>query len=213
MRSKLLLIVTALLICPTLSAENNPLWVVGSFSSEELARLEIERIEGTIGLDPHLVQAISKGQEVFRLVIEKPSRQSDQQQTKAALAAIGIEGVWRLPGVRGKPVIEKTQTSDQMAISTPEPEAIPAPETIPEPEPPPEPEPEPEPPVVARIKVPEVVSPEQLFATDSHAYFDFCTTMATAYQRKDYCGNREFDSRVRKELTPRELELIYEASL
>lgn len=189
MKFKLLLIVAVVFLSPTLNAENNPQWVIGSFVSKINAENEVERIQRMVGLDSHLVGAIANGEEVFRLVTQKPESASDQEQTRAALAAIGIQGVWNLfLDVGDLTMIDKSRADDQEAQL----QAPPAPAAAP---------PAPAPAAPLETFAPKTVSSELPFAPDNRSYADFCINKATAAQRKQYCGNQEFAARTREELS------------
>lgn len=186
MKIKLLLIVTVVFLAPTLNAENKYHWVIGSFVSETNAENEAQRIQRMVGIDSRLVGAIANGQEVFRLVTEKPESAPDQAQTKAALAAIGIEGVWNLILDAGDLARIDTSRADDQAPPTPAPVS---------------PIPEPAPVEPVETLEPEIVSSEPPFASGTQSYFDFCINTATATQRKQYCGNQGFAEQTRKELS------------
>lgn len=191
MKIKLLLIVTVVFLAPTLNAENKYHWVIGSFVSETNAENEAQRIQRMVGIDSRLVGAIANGQEVFRLVTEKPESAPDQAQTKAALAAIGIEGVWNLILDAGDlTMIDTSRADDQGAQDQAPPASAPV-----------SPTPEPAPVEPVETLEPEIVSSEPPFASDAQSYFDFCINTATATQRKQYCGNQGFAEQTRKELS------------
>ena len=221
MRLKFLLIVTVVLLSPTLNAKDKAHWVIGSFISITNAEKEVERIQQMVGLDSQFVGAIVHGQEVFRIVTEKPETVSDREQTKAALAAIGIQGVWSLvldvddlamideepPTPAPVPIAQQTPATAQPAPA-PAPVTQQTPPTV-RPAPAPatqhtvatvRPVPAPIPPVPVQTIEPKTVSSEPPFGPDKQSYIDFCIKTATAAERKQYCGNKGFSDQSRKEL-------------
>jgi hypothetical protein len=209
MKAKLLLIFSCLLLSTVISAENKPQWVVGSFTSEYHALLEVERIQAAVELDLGLVSGTANGQEVFRLITDIPGTTSERQQLRDDLSAIRIEGVWVLNlGAGEKTTIATSSTSvrQPQEVSQAIPEPAPAPDPLPEPVAETAPEPAP----VETVE-PEVVSDEPPFEPDKPSHFDFCINEATAAEREQYCGNQEFSERTRNNLSPEEEDLVQRA--
>ena len=172
MKLKLLLIVTVVFLSPTVNADDNFHWVIGSFISITNAENRIARVQQELGLDSYYVEATVHGRDVFRIITEKPGSISDQDQTKAALAAIGIQGVWNLlPGADDLTMIDGALAATAPATTG-----------------------------CVQAAEPTIVSEETSFASGKQSYIDFCINKATAAERRQHCGNEEFSEQSRKEL-------------